>query len=140
MEIANAFIGHAEKPTSEELSAALGLTNGIWNRLVEVMAEEYGVNVQEWTSYSLKAGWSLLLKLKKRNILYMAPYKECFQVAFILGDKAMKAVRQIKLPQRVTAAIENATRYPEGTGVRLLVKHMADLGAIQKIAAIKLAS
>ena len=140
MEIANAFVNHADKPTSEELSAALGLTNGIWNRLVEAMSEEYGVNVQEWTSYSPKYGWSLRLKLKKRNILYMAPYKGCFQVAFILGDKAMKAVKQIKLPQHVTTAIENATRYPEGTGIRLLVKRMSDLASIEKLAAIKLAN
>jgi len=140
MEIPNAFVGHAEKPTSEELSAALGPTSGIWNRLVEAMAEKYGVNIQEWTSYSPKYGWSLRLKLKKRNILYMVPCKGCFRVAFILGDKALKAVKQIKLPQPVIAAIENATRYPEGTGVRLLVKRTSDLSAIQKLAAIKLAN
>lgn len=110
MEIANAFVGHVEKPSAEELSAALGLTGAIWNRLVEAMAEKYGVTVQEWTSYSPKYGWSLRLKLKKRNILYMAPRKGCFQVAFILGDKAMQAVKQIKLPQPVAKAIENATR------------------------------
>jgi hypothetical protein len=140
MESANAFVGHATKPTPEELSAALGPTNRIWNQLVEAMAEEYGINVQEWTSYSPKYGWSLRLKLKKRNILYMAPCKGCFRVAFILGDKAMKAVKQIKLPQPVTTAIENATRYPEGTGVRLLVKRMSDLASIQKLAAVKLAN
>jgi hypothetical protein len=79
MDIPNAFVDHAEKPTSEELSAALGSTNGIWNRLVKSLADEYGVDVQEWTSYSLKTGWSLRLKLKKRNILYMAPCKGCFR-------------------------------------------------------------
>jgi len=140
METPNAFVGHAEKPTSKELSAALGSTSGIWNRLVEAMADKYGVNVQEWTSYSPKYGWSLRLKLKKRNILYMSPRNGCFQVAFILGDKALKAVKQIKLPKPVTSAIESATRYPEGTGVRLLVKRTSDLSAIQKLAAIKLAN
>ena len=140
MENPNAFVDHAEEPTSAELSAALGSTNEIWNRLVESMAEEYGVNVQEWNSYSLKSGWSLRLKLKKRNILHMAPCKGCFRVAFILGDKAVSAAKQIKLPKSLTAAIENAPRYPEGTGVRLLVKRMSDLPAIHKLAAIKLAN
>jgi hypothetical protein len=140
MEIANAFVGHATKPTPEELSSALGSTSSIWNRLVEAMAEENGVNIQEWTSYSPKYGWSMRLKQKKRNILYMIPCKGCFRVAFVLGDKAMKAVKQIKLPQPVTTAIENATRYPEGTGVRLLVKRMSDLASIQKLAAVKLAN
>jgi hypothetical protein len=140
MEIANAFINHAAQPTPQELSAALGPTAPIWNTLVASLANEYGLTVQEWNSYSLKAGWSLRLKLKKRNILYLAPCKGCFRVAFILGDKAVKAARQIKLPQPIVKVIETAPHYPEGTGVRLLVKRITDLPAICKLAEIKLAN
>jgi hypothetical protein len=140
MEAVNAFINHAAQPTPEELSAALGPTDPIWNKLAGCLADDYGLSVQEWNSYSLKAGWSMRLKLKKRNILYMAPCNGCFRVAFILGDKAVKAVRQIKLPQRITKAIDDAPRYPEGTGVRLLVKRMSDLPAICKLAEVKLAN
>ena len=139
MENFNAFINHAAQPTPEELATALGPAATIWNRLVGCLADGYGLNVQEWNSYSLKAGWSLRLKLKKRNILYMSPCKGYFRVAFILGDKAVNAAKQIKLPKSVSTAIEDAPRYPEGTGVRLVVKRMTDLPAIQKLAAVKLA-
>jgi hypothetical protein len=104
------------------------------------MASQYAVTTQEWNSYSLKAGWALRLKLKKRNILYMSPCRNCFQVALILGDKAVNAARQRKLPQRILKAIDEAPRYPEGTGVRLVVKRMSDLPAICKLAEIKLAN
>jgi hypothetical protein len=140
METANAFIDHAAQPTPEELAAALGPTATIWNKLVGRLADEYGLSVQEWNSYSLKAGWSMRLKLKKRNILYMAPCRGCFRVAFVLGDKAVQAARQIKLPQSILKVIDEAPRYPEGTGVRLVVKRMSDLATIQKLAAIKLAN
>jgi hypothetical protein len=140
METANAFIDHAAQPTPEELAAALGPTATIWNKLVGRLAVEYGLNVQEWNSYSLKAGWSMRLKLKKRNILYMAPCRGCFRVAFVLGDKAVQAARQLKLPQSILKVIDEAPRYPEGTGVRLVVKRMSDLATIQKLAAIKLAN
>ena len=140
METANAFIDHAAQPTPEELAAALGPTATIWNKLVGRLAVEYGLNVQEWNSYSLKAGWSMRLKLKKRNILYMAPCRGCFRVAFVLGDKAVQAARQLKLPQSILKVIDEAPRYPEGTGIRLLVKRRSDLAAIQKLAAIKLAN
>jgi hypothetical protein len=139
METPNAFVGHAAKPTTEELTAALGPTASIWNQLVANMAE-LGLTVQEWNSYSVKAGWSLRLKLKKRNILYMSPFKGCFQVAFILGARAVEAARESKLPKAILKTIEDAPRYPEGTGVRLLVKHSSDLPAIRKLAAIKLAN
>jgi hypothetical protein len=140
METFNAFINHAAQPTPEELATALGPTAAVWNKLVGCLADECGLTVQEWNSYSLKAGWSMRLKLKKRNILYMSPCKDYFRVAFILGGKAVKAARQIKLPQRITKAIDDAPRYPEGTGVRLIVKRMTDLPAILKLAAIKLAN
>jgi hypothetical protein len=129
METVNAFINHAAQPTPEELATALGPAATIWNKLVGCLADEYGLNVQEWNSYSLKAGWSMRLKLKKRNILYMSPCEDCFRVA-----------RQIKLPQRILKAIDDAPRYPEGTGVRLIVKRMSDLPAILKLAEVKLAN
>jgi hypothetical protein len=140
MENLNAFINHAAQPTPEELAAALGPTATIWNELVQCLADNYGLSVQEWNSYSLKAGWSMRFKLKKRNILYMAPCKDCFRVAIILGDRAVEAARESKLPKSVVKAIEDAPRYPEGTGVRLTVKRMSDLAGIQQLAAIKLAN
>lgn len=139
METPNAFVGHATKPTTEELTAALGPTASIWNQLVANMAE-LGLTIQEWNSYSIKAGWALRLKLKKRNILYMAPCKGCFCVAFVLGDRAVEAARESKLPKSIVKAIEDAPRYPEGTGLRLLVKRVSDLPPIRKLAAIKLAN
>ena len=59
METVNAFINHAAQPTPEELATALGPAATIWNKLVGCLADEYGLNVQEWNSYSLKAGWSM---------------------------------------------------------------------------------
>ena len=140
METANAFINHAAQPTPQELATALGPAAAIWNKLVVSLADDYGLTLQEWTSYSLKAGWSMRLKMKKRNIVYMAPCKACFRISFILGDKAVEATRQIKLPKSIAKAIDDAPRYPEGTGVRLLVKRMSDLPAICKLAEVKLAN
>jgi hypothetical protein len=140
MENPNAFIGHATKPTPEEIAAALGPAGSIWNKLVGCVADDHGVTVQEWQSSAPKYGWSLRLKLKKRTILYMAPCKDCFRVAFVLGDRAVEAAREARLPKSVAKAIDDAPRYAEGTGVRLLVKRMSDLAAIQKLAAIKLAN
>ena len=95
---ANAFIGKATKPTEEELATALGSAKAVWDRFIAELAGDNGVDVQEWSSYSRKAGWSLRLKRKKRTIVWLAPCQGCFRVAFILGDKAMKAARGCALP------------------------------------------
>lgn len=140
MDIPNAFVGKTEKPTAEEVSAVLGSSAKTWKQLVDWLAEEQGVAVQEWKSVSLKYGWSLRLKLKKRTIVYLSPCNGCFGVILILGLRAMKAARQSNLPKTVAKVIADAPRYTEGTGVRLIVKGTKDLAAIRKLVVVKLAN
>ena len=132
----NAFIGRTKPPTDEELSTELGAARALWDELLTELA----LPIQEWNSYSPKAGWSLKLKLKKRTIVYLAPCHGSFRVAFVLGDKAMEAARQVKLPKAVLKIMDEAPRYPEGTGVRLEIAARKDLAAVKKLAEVKLAN
>lgn len=134
----NAFIGKLKEPTDKELAAELGPAKALWDQLAADLAEEHHVAEPEWNSYSKKAGWSLRLKHKKRVIVYLAPCHGCFRVAFVLGDKAVKATHEVKLPARVAKSIAEAPRYAEGTGVRLEVKSAADIAVVKKLAAVKL--
>jgi hypothetical protein len=107
--------------------------------LIDWLAEQNVVD-QEWKSYSPKAGWSVRLKVKKRNIIYLSPCSGCFRVAFIFGDKAVAAARQADLSKSTLKLLNEALRYPEGTGLRPTVKSPKDLAAIRKLALIKLAN
>lgn len=134
----NAFIGKPEKPTDEELAAELGPSKTLWDQLRAGLAGEYNVDVEEWSSYSRKAGWSLRLKRDKRTILYLSPSHGCFMASFALGGKALEAALQSKLPAEVVRIIKQAPRYVEGTGVRIDVKGPKDIAAVKKLAAAKL--
>ena len=139
METVNAFIGRTVVPTAKEVDAVLGATAELWDQLVEWLAEQ-GAATQEWNSYSPKVGWALRLKVKKRNIIYLGPCDGCFRVALILGDKAVAAARHSNLSKSTLKLLDEAPRYPEGTGLRLMVKAAKDLVAIKKLALIKLAN
>ncbi|HUI55829.1 MAG TPA: DUF3788 domain-containing protein [Bryobacteraceae bacterium] len=134
----NAFIGKAERPTDGELAAALGPAKSLWDQLVASLVDDFQLDGQEWSSYSLKAGWSLRLQRRKRNILYLIPCRGCFRAAFVLGDKALQVARQSKLPQPVVRMLAEAKRYPEGTAVRLDVAGPKDLEVILKLAKAKI--
>ena len=136
----NAFIDKSKKPTAAELTAALGPAKALWDQLLAGLADEQNLTVQEWNSYSRKAGWSLRLKLKDRNILYLTPCQGCFFVSFALGDKAVRAARQSGLPPSVIKIINEARRYAEGTGIRIEMKKPKDIEIAKKLAAIKLAN
>lgn len=134
----NAFIGKATKPTDNELAEALGDTKPIWDQLLKDFAQAYGVDTHEWKSYSIKAGWALRLFRKKRTIVWMAPCPGYFQVMFILGDKAMKALKGVKLSARTTKIVAAAPHYAEGTGIRLPIKKLKDIADIGKLITVKL--
>ena len=135
----NAFIGKSKKPTDAELAAALGDARELWDELLGELADKHNLTVREWNSYSPKAGWSLRLKRKGRNILYLGPCPGAFRVAFVLGDKAVAVARQSDLPQSIIKIISEAKRYPEGTAVRLEIKQAKDIGIVTRLAGIKLA-
>jgi len=139
METPNAFIGKATLPTEQEVSAALSSTAEVWKQLLDWLAEQ-GVADQEWKSSSPKYGWSLRLKLKKRTIVYLGPCNGCFRVAFVLGDRAVAAARKSDLSESALKLLDDAPRYAEGTGVRLMVKASEDLADVRRLAIIKLAN
>src|SRR5664280_519308 len=114
----NAFINKPKQPTNAELAAALGPAKATWDQLLTDLAQEFDVNVHEWNSYSLKAGWSLRVKRKARTIVWLGPREGSFIAAFILGDKTMRAARTSKLPQRIVKIMDAAPKYPEGTFAR----------------------
>jgi hypothetical protein len=134
----NAFIGSLAAPTADDLAAALGPTSVQWDQLLARLANELKLAGGEWYSYSPKAGWALRLKVKKRNIVYLSPCRDCFQVTFVLGDRAVAAARQSTLPRRVVTLVETGKRYPEGTAVRFRVTSDKDIAAIVKLTSIKL--
>lgn len=80
----------------------------------------------------------LQFPLWARTIMWLAPYAGCFQVLFIFGEKALTAIRQTALPARVLRVLDEAPRYPEGTGVRFQITAAKDIGVVKTLAAIKL--
>ena len=136
----NAFINKPRRPTNKDLSAALGPAKTIWDQLLADLARECEATSHEWKCHSPKWGWALRAMRKKRTIVWLAPCLGCFQVAFILGDKAVQAARQTKWPKRIVKVMNEAPKYPEGTGIRLKVKSSRDIAMLKKLAVIKLAN
>ena len=101
---------------------------------------DQGVNEQEWKSSSPKYGWSLVLKRKKRNIIYLSPCKDCFRVSLVLGDRAINEAAIAPLSLKTRKALKEAPHYAEGTGLRLIVTEGEDLEDIETLTTIKLAN
>ncbi len=134
----NAFIGKPEEPTDTEVTAALGPSRKTWDQLVSRLADDCRLVTQEWNSSGRKYGWALRLKVKDRNIVYLSPRNGSFVVTFVLGDRAVKAALEGKLPAKLIRMVEEGKKYPEGTAVRIEPVAAKDIPGIVKLAAIKM--
>jgi len=133
----NAFIGKLTQPTPKELAGKLGSAKDLWNHVVRDVTSECGITDKEWNCYSPKAGWSLRLKQKKRNIVYLSPCDKSFRVAFILGEKAMREAKNTEFSAKYVKLITEAVRYPEGSAIRLEVTNFEDVAFVKQLAKIK---
>jgi hypothetical protein len=134
----NAFAGHEKRPTDSELSSALGNADALWKKLIADLNRDLKLDAEQWNSYSIKAGWSLRLQRKKRNIVYLSPSSGCFLASFALGDRAVAASRIAKLPPSAHKLIDAAKRCAEGTAVRIEVHDATDANIVRTLAKIKL--
>ena len=134
----NAFAGQVKKPSERSVASVLGPTLALWTELVAELKREFKIDAVEWHTGSVKYGWSLRLQLKKRNIVYLAPCEGFFQANFALGDRAVAAAKNSELPAEVLKIIADATRYVEGTAVRIPVTKPGDLVVVKKLAKIKI--
>lgn len=134
----NAFAGWATQPTDRELAFVLKDSHPLWESLVDALKKELKVDSHEWNSYSVKAGWSLRLQSKKRNIVYLSPRTGSFLASFALSDKAVAAARKSNLPPNVLKIVNAAKRYAEGEAIRIEVRAAKDVDVVKTLAKIKL--
>src|SRR5438874_3768764 len=118
----NLFIGKKLAPTEQELHDALGSMKKVWDLLVSEAVRQCGGGLKEWNSYSPKAGWSLRIKVKARNVVYLSPCDDCVLASFALGEQAMQDAKNADFPPAVRKIIREAKEYAEGTAVRIPVR------------------
>lgn len=129
-------------PDVEALANLLGRSVVVWEDLHREIGKEFGPLDEKW-SFSAKTGtWLLQLKQRKgkRTILYLSPGPKQFLASFALGEKACRAAQATLLPQPILDAIDSAPRYPEGRGVRLIVRTKKDMEGARQLARIKMAN
>ena len=133
----SSFADKARAPTEADLRVALGQAYALWTKLLALAANRFPTITPVWKFSGKMTGWGLRLVDRERVILYMTPQDGQFLVSFVLGERATAATRRAKLPADVQQAIEAATRYAEGRGIRIPVQRATKLAALIRLAEIK---
>jgi hypothetical protein len=134
------FDDKSKPPNEPALADALGRGFALWNELKEKLESKFDSLTFEWGFSSKTTGWGMRVKQKERVILYMTPCRGYFLASFALGEKAVKAAHDGRLPAAVLTTIDSARRYAEGRGVRFEVKNSRDVSNMTKVSLIKAAN
>jgi hypothetical protein len=122
----------ADPPSKDVLRTMLGPSFAAYESFVE----KNGDLRPEWKYYG-KAGWSLKLFDKRRNLCFITPREDEFSIAFLLGRKAVETALVSTLPEAVKHEIREARTYVEGRPVKLTVRKERDLAPARKLLQIK---
>lgn len=121
-------------PTESEVQAILGSAYAAYTALLARAPE-----IREWKRYSKTAQWALKTGDKAGTLFYVQVSPGAVQVTVGIGNRAAEAVLAGSPPvtDSVREAILVAKSYVEGRPVRIEVRDVADLAAVDELLAIK---
>ena len=136
--MSSVFIDKNIKPDNQMLADTLGVSYKLWDKIKISLSTNYGELNEDWKFYGQKIGWTLKLLYKKRNLFFLTPYENYFQIAFVFGDKAVEIIEKSDLTKNIIEEIKNARKYAEGRGLRVAVKKQNDVKYVLKLTEIKI--
>lgn len=124
-------------PDDSMLPPILKEAQSFWDEAIQHVQETCGAVQGEWKYYTKAAGWTYVVKYKKRTMFYLFPKDAHLQATFVFGAKAAAAAEESDLPADVKESLRNAKVYVEGRSIVILVKNTSDLEVLKKLLVIK---
>lgn len=134
------FTDRNAPPDAAAVREALGKLDSSWRELIRRIEQVCPSLTQTWRFTSKSTGWGMRLMQGDRILVYMTPARGHFLVSFVLGEKAVQAIRRAGVSQRIARVIEESPKYAEGRGVRFKVSSGDEIEGLETIAALKAAN
>jgi len=131
------FLDKSNPPSETDLKQTIGRAFSLWKDVKNFINSDIGDTSEEWKFYMKAVGWQLKTILKKRNLFFFTPYKNCFQMTFVFGDKAVAEVEKSDIPQPIIGELLNARKYMEGRGLSIWVKTSKEVEVVKQLLVIK---
>jgi len=118
----------------------LGTSYKLWDKIKTALTTNNGDLNEDWKFYGQKIAWTLRLLYKKRNLFFLTPYENYFQIGFVFSDIAASVIEKSNLPKNIIEEIKNTRKYAEGRGLRISVNKSNDVKLVLKLTEIKISN
>jgi len=130
------FTDRGHQPTTQEILAAIGSKQPLWESLNSFIADSYKLK-SDFAFYGKNYGWALRLRKAGKALLSLYPGPEGFTAQIILGQEQVEKASSLGLSKKAIKIIEDAHPYPEGRWLFIKVESEPDLNDIKKLLAVK---
>ena len=130
------FTDRGHQPTTQEILAAIGSKQPLWESLNSFIADSYKLK-SDFAFYGKNYGWALRLRKAGKALLSLYPGQEGFTAQIILGQEQVEKASSLGLSKKAIKIIEDAHPYPEGRWLFIKVESEPDLNDIKKLLAVK---
>nr|MDO8098607.1 DUF3788 domain-containing protein [Candidatus Njordarchaeota archaeon] len=131
-----AFVKKENKPTIEEILAAIGSNRLFWERLTQFITENYGIQ-GDFAFYGKNYGWAVRYRKGGKALISIYPGNDSFTVQIVLGEAEARKGARLNLGAKARKVLEEAHRFPEGRWLLIKVDSEKDLDDIKQLILIK---
>ncbi|HEY0281565.1 MAG TPA: DUF3788 family protein [Rhizomicrobium sp.] len=124
-------------PSDAELKALLGSASSVWSAVVLAVKDSFAPSQLEWLPSKQPFGRAGRIRHKGRTLLYLLPGDGKFDVAVVLGERAVELAMAAPLPAAMKKRIAGAKRYVEGRSIRFPVNSASEVAVVVKLVELK---
>jgi hypothetical protein len=130
------FTERGRQPTIQEVLAAIGSKQPLWESLNSFIADSYKLK-SDFAFYGKNYGWALRFRRAGKALLSLYPNQESFTAQIIIGQEQAEKASSLGLSKKAIKIIEDAHPYPEGRWLFIKVESEQDLNDVKKLLAVK---
>jgi hypothetical protein len=130
------FLDKMTVPTEEDIAEALGSNYGLWQKMVNYMADTYQMEVP--LSYGGKNyGWNLWYRKSGKALVSLYPQMGYFVAQVVLGKIQVEQAMGLELNEKVSRLLQETPQFHDGKWLFIPVDSAQDVQDVQQLLLLK---
>lgn len=132
----SAFCDKERQPTRQEIEAALGPQQPLWQQLTQFIADNYQLP-EVWSFGGKKYGWNIWYRKGGKTLVSLYPQMDHFVAQVVLGKDQVEKAAQLELGDNVRTLLDETPQLHDGRWLFIKVTTADDVKDVQELLKIK---
>jgi hypothetical protein len=132
----SAFCDKERQPNQQEIEAALGPQQPLWQQLTQFIADNYQLP-EVWSFGGKKYGWNTWYRKGGKTLVSLYPQMDHFVAQIVLGKDQVEKAAQLELGDNMRTLLDETPQLHDGRWLFIKVTTADDVKDVQELLKIK---